>query len=157
MQKLEYKVYVHRRLDTDAVFYVGHGRHARPWAIKRGRSAAWTAVYNSVGRRVEIVARYADKDSAAQHEKDLIASYRLQGAALVNIKEGGHDRNIGCAKSLASRVKISRARLQTNGSAKSIETPLGQFPSMAQAAQAHGMSLDQIYYRVRKHPDYNLC
>lgn len=154
---MDYKVYVHRRLDNDEIFYVGHGYHARAWAFTRGRSQAWQQIYNQSGCRVEIIARYSNKSDAAIHEMLYIAACKEQNIPIVNYRSGGFDRNQGVPKSDLSKEKIRQARLNTNGNAKKVKTPLGMFKSMAQAAQAHSMSLDQIYYRVKNKPGFELC
>jgi hypothetical protein len=106
---------------------------------------------------VEIIASYDCEQSAALHEQIYIGACRDQGINLVNKKSGGFDRNQGVPKTSDCRARISRARLVTNGNAKKVKTPLGIFPSMAQAAVAHVMSLDQMYYRVRVKPGFELC
>ena len=154
---LKHRVYLHRRLDTDQVFYVGRGQGARYLAFTRGRSQAWTAIWKQHGVRAEVIASYDDEHTAALHEQIYIGACRDLGISLVNVKDGGFDRNHGCARSVACRQKISQARLVNNGNAKQVRTPLGIFPSMAQAAQAHDLSLDQMYYRVRVKPGFELC
>jgi hypothetical protein len=102
-----YNVYAHRRLDTNEIFCVGHGHHARPWATKRGRSKDWIQVYNQAGRRVEIFARYKEKDLAAAHEVLLIAACRELGIPLVNKRHGGYDRNDSIPHTAEARAKMS--------------------------------------------------
>lgn len=151
-----YKVYIHRRLDTNDIFYVGYGKNNRPNQHSRGRSQGWqTTVAAAGGFTIDIVGTYPNKHDACIHEQMYIGMCRDQGIPIVNVKDGGLDRNIGCAKSAASRKKISAARLTTNGNAKQVKTPLGIFPSMAQAATAHNMSVDQLYYRVRIKPGFD--
>ena len=151
-----FKVYLHRRNDNNEIYYVGHGAHARPWSFLRGRSKAWQAVYNQFGCQVEIVAKYDNKELACQHEILLIAICREQGIPIVNRKSGGMDKTESIAHSDETKRKLSCVRLLTNGNRKQIRTPLGIFDSMSQAASAHNMTVDQIYYRVRFKPNFDL-
>jgi hypothetical protein len=153
---MDYKVYIHRRLDNDEIFYVGHGQPSRPYATLRGRSQAWQDIYKKYGRRVEVIGCYTDKTMAAIHEIMYISGCRELGIPIVNVKSGGFDRNEGVPMSAATREKISAARLKTNGNRKKIKTPLGIFNSMAAAARAHNLSIDQIYYRKNTDPDFQL-
>lgn len=106
-----YNVYAHHRLDTDEIFCVGHGHHARPWATARGRSKDWIKIYNQSGRRVEIFARYKEKDLAAAHEVLLIAACRELGIPLVNKRNGGYDKTDSIPHTAEARSLMSlRAR-----------------------------------------------
>jgi hypothetical protein len=151
------KVYLHRRTDNNEIYYIGHGANARPWSFLRGRSKDWQSMYNQFGCKVEIIARYDNKELACAHEILLIAACREMSIPIVNHKSGGMDKNEGLAHSDASKQKISQARLTSNGNACKIRTPLGTFNSMNQAAKAHNMSIDQIYYRVRHKPYFELA
>ena len=148
------KVYIHRRKDTNEIFYVGHGAHARPWSYLRGRSQAWQAIYNQAGVVVEVIARYPDKASAAAHEQLYIAACREQGIPIVNQRSGGFDRNQGIPSSALKKARVSAARLRTNGNRCAVRTPLGVFVSISQAAHAHNMSLDQLTYRLQHKPGF---
>lgn len=150
------KVYAHRRKDTNEIFYIGHGASSRPWQFTRGRSQAWQAIFQQAGCTVEIVNRYDEKELAAAHEVLLIAACREAQIPIVNKKSGGYDRNEGIPLSSAHRAKISAARYINNGSAKQVKTPLGTFKSMAAAARAHNLSIDQLYYRVQNKPHFEL-
>ena len=152
---MNFKVYQHRRKDTNEIFYVGHGCNGRPWEIKRGRSKAWQQIYDNAGRTVEILARFKTKEQAAEFEIKVIADYRAQQIPLVNVKDGGFDRNIGCSHTDESRKKISIARLNNNAARKKTKTPLGVFVSMVDAARAHNVHVDTIGYRIKHWPDYS--
>ena len=106
-----YNVYAHHRLDTDEIFCIGHGYHARAWSTARGRSKDWNQVYRVAGRTVEIFARYKEKDLAAAHEVLLIAACRELGYPLVNKRSGGYDKTESIPHTAESRALMSvRAR-----------------------------------------------
>ena len=153
---MDFKVYQHIRNDTGEIFYVGHGKHSRPWQTARGRNKAWTAIFSQFGMTVEILARFDNKYDAAMLEQELIAKYKEQGIKLTNIKPGGFDRNVGCPKSVETREKIRVARLKNNPMRKKTKTPLGEFDSIIDAARAHGVSYDVIHYRIKKKPGYEI-
>lgn len=151
-----FKVYQHRRKDTNEIFYVGHGGRSRPWQFTRGRSQGWQSVYNQFGCVVETLAKFDNKQDAADFEIKMIAQYRKQGIPLVNKKDGGFDRNQGLPLSKETRQKISAARLKTNHQRKAIKTPLGIFVSKVEASKAHGVHWDTIGYRIKHWDDYKL-
>lgn len=153
---MRFSVYQHKKNDTGEIFYVGHGNIKRPWAFLRGRSKAWQTIYNQCGCKVEIIGRFETKQEAADLEIKLIAEYKAQGIPLVNVKPGGFDRNIGCPKDAEAKLKISQARLKTNGARKKTKTPLGVFESKVQAAKAHNVHVDTIGYRIRHMQGYEL-
>lgn len=117
---MDYKVYVHRRLDNNEIFYVGHGYHARPWANQRGRSKDWLKLASQYGRLVEIVARYTDKELAASHEILYIAACREMGIPIINKRSGGSDdRRESISHSEESR-QLMRVRAQAREARKRI-------------------------------------
>jgi len=146
-----YKVYVHRRSDNDEIFYVGYGKNSRPYQKSRGRNTDWHVINDTVGSYAEVIARYDDVILAQQHEMLYIAGCHNTNIKIVNKKIGGNDKLQGTPKTTAVKQKISAARLLNNGNAVKVTTPLGNFLSMAQAAKAHNMSIEQMYYRIRKH------
>lgn len=81
-------VYIHRRCDTNEVFYVGKGSNGRSHSVK-GRSAWWTAVYEKCGRTVEFVEVGLTEDDAFDLETETIKFYRECGHTLCNLTDGG--------------------------------------------------------------------
>lgn len=71
MQYLDFYVYVHRRKDTNQIFYVGKGRLKRAF-LKTGRSKAWKSIASTYGYVVEIVRTGLSNSSALELEFDLI-------------------------------------------------------------------------------------
>lgn len=80
--------YLHTRLDTGEIFYVGKGHSSRAWQ-KKGRSKWWQSVVNKCGYAVTIAAKWAKEADAFSHEKLLISCLRELGKPLVNICDGG--------------------------------------------------------------------
>ena len=80
-------VYLHRRNDTEKVFYIGKGSGQRAWQKTR-RNPHWTAVENKAGRCVEIVKRGLTDEEAFALETKLIEQH---GGVenLTNMTEGG--------------------------------------------------------------------
>lgn len=149
-----FKVYQHRRKDTNEIFYVGHGKGSRPWQFTRGRSKSWQAIYSNYGCVVEVLEKFDTKQEAGDREIQLIANYRSNGIPLVNTKDGGEDQYQGIVHTDETKLKISQARLKTNHARKKTKTPLGIFDSMVEAAKAHNVHIDTIGYRIKHKEGY---
>lgn len=80
-------VYLHRRKDTNEIFYVGKGRGDRAASVT-GRSYGWYRVACEVGRSVEFFRVMLGEDQALKLERELIASLRASGTPLVNVTAG---------------------------------------------------------------------
>jgi hypothetical protein len=96
--------YIHRRADDGLVFYVGKGRGNRARAT-RGRNEHWRRTVAKHGLTVEIVGRWAEESDAFDHERELIARYRVDGCPLCNKTDGGEGLS-GYRFSEESRAKI---------------------------------------------------
>lgn len=81
-------VYIHRRLDTGDIFYVGKGSRRRAWSSDR-RNTWWKNVANKSGFDVEIWAEGLEESCAFELEKKLIALFSKLGFPLTNLSEGG--------------------------------------------------------------------
>ena len=81
-------VYVHKRLDTGAIFYVGKGTGRRAWD-KCSRNKHWRAVAGKTSWTHEIVLETQDEKEALAKECELIASLILDGVKLCNKTSGG--------------------------------------------------------------------
>jgi hypothetical protein len=82
-------VYIHLRLDTGEIFYVGKGQKKRAWETRRGRSPHWTRIVELYGRSVHIHSTYGSDEQALAEEVRLIHQLRQGGYPLVNITDGG--------------------------------------------------------------------
>lgn len=151
---MTFKVYQHRRPDTNEIFYVGHGKNNRPKQFTRGRSKSWQNIYDTYGCIIEILKTFDTKEAAADYETKIIAEYRQSNISLINKKDGGFDRNQGCAHDDDAKLKISLARLKTHGKRKKTKTPLGIFDSIIAAAKAHNVQADTIVYRIKHSEGY---
>lgn len=81
-------VYLHRRKDNNAIFYVGKGSAHRAYN-KSARNRHWKCIERACGRTVELVESFATEEEAFQHELFLICSLKVFGAKLTNVVEGG--------------------------------------------------------------------
>lgn len=105
-------IYVHRRLDNGAVFYVGKGtrtdakKYQRAFELKR-RSRFWEFVALKAGCAVELVADFFDEADAFRFERYLISAYgrRECGGTLVNMTDGGEGMS-GHHPSAATKAKL---------------------------------------------------
>lgn len=102
--------YVHRRLDTGDVFYVGKGTGYRAKG-KNGRNKHWWAIVRKHGFCVEIVSLWPTDEQAYQHEIELIAAYKAAGVYLCNYGTGGEGGGAGRIQSEEERAK--RSAIQT--------------------------------------------
>ena len=82
MDKHTYQTYVHLRVDTGQVFYVGAGNESRPFD-KRSRTKEWKQVADK-GYAVELCAKWDTPQEAESHEIFLINLFRGIGQPLVN-------------------------------------------------------------------------
>lgn len=83
-----YYVYIHTRLDTGDVFYVGKGKGRRAWA-KWNRNIWWVRIANKYGWTYEITQDNLSEGDAFLLEMWLIAKFRHEGVELCNIGDGG--------------------------------------------------------------------
>jgi hypothetical protein len=81
-------VYVHKRADTNQVFYVGKGKGKRAFQVAR-KSSDWKRVVSSYGYRAEFLVSGIDEEFAFFAEQEAIDVYRKRGAPLTNITDGG--------------------------------------------------------------------
>jgi len=83
-------IYIHRRLDTGKIFYVGLGSNKRAY-ITSGRSTRWQAMYRKHGRECCIKFDNLNVSVARLLERALIKLHRTKedGGCLVNFGPGG--------------------------------------------------------------------
>ena len=109
-------VYIHRRLDTNKVFYVGVGVNEKRAFQKRGRSVFWRSIISKTNYSVEIVKRDLSQEDAFELEIFLISLYGRQDiktGILCNLTNGGDGRK-NIIVSLDTRKKLSSAGLKKN-------------------------------------------
>ena len=75
-------VYLHRRLDTNEVFYIGKGTKKRAWDRDSRKTQKWKDIVNSVGYSVEIY-----RDNLTEQEADLLETELINTSQwnLVNV------------------------------------------------------------------------
>lgn len=118
-------VYIHRRADTGAAFYVGIGKAGRA-ASKSGRTAHWRNIVAKHGLQIQYVSRAVDRDLAVEMEQFLISwiGRQLDGSGpLVNITDGGEGcpgRDKGKKLSAEHRAKLAKAKLGIKQSAETV-------------------------------------
>lgn len=105
-------VYLHRRNDTNKVFYVGIGEQERRAYRTDGRNDLWTKIYKKHGRTVEIIHKDISFKDACDIEIKLIAFYRayLGEKSLANFAIGGQKGNLGKIYTEEQRRNISIAQ-----------------------------------------------
>ncbi len=136
-------VYIHTRLDTNEIFYVGVGTHARG-PYKRAnetsnRNKWWRNIVRKVGYSIQIVFDNLTYDQARIEEINLIKKYGrkdLGTGTLVNMTHGG-DGSFGRAMSPAAIEKIRKFQLGKPKSQQTIERS-------RKAALARGISPEQM-------------
>lgn len=107
MTRSNYYTYVHRRLDSGAVFYVGKGTGRRAW-LRAQRSRFWKNVVAKHGYSVEVVAEGLTEPEAHRQEMRLIKLYSRE--LLVNLTDGGEGHS-GYRQTEEHRRKIGAALL----------------------------------------------
>lgn len=83
-----YYVYLHKKFDTDEVFYVGKGKGAR-YKSNRNRNKHWHNVVNKHGLKYEILVSSIDEELAMLCEIELIDKYKKLNICLCNYTNGG--------------------------------------------------------------------
>ena len=85
-------VYLHRRMDTNEVFYVGIGVDKKRSNNKTRRNKYWKNIVNKHGYTVEILHENISHDECREIEIDLIRKYGrkdLGTGSLCNLTDGG--------------------------------------------------------------------
>lgn len=101
-------VYLHRRNDTNEVFYVGIGNTERRAYSKSSRNKYWKNIVQKCNYTITITHKDISWEEACSIEKYLISFYKQYGKSLVNKNEGG-EGNLGYVFSEESRKKISES------------------------------------------------
>lgn len=85
-------VYVHKRLDTNKIFYVGIGKTKKRAYSRQKRNQYWKNIVSKYGYVVEIVAHFDTWEECCKLEKELITKYGrkdLGRGNLANMTDGG--------------------------------------------------------------------
>lgn len=85
-------VYIHKRNDTNQIFYVGKGKDIKRAFSKFGRNQYWKNITNKYGYTVEIIYDNLTNEKACEIEKQLINEFGrvdLATGILVNMTDGG--------------------------------------------------------------------
>ena len=96
--------YLHRKADTNEIFYVGKGSGNRMNNMDPKRSQRWWNTVNKHGFIAEKVAEWDTHEEAYEHERFLIACFRDMGIKLVNHTIGGDG-----ARDLDEESKLKRS------------------------------------------------
>lgn len=104
----EFYTYVHIRLDTGKVFYVGKGKKDRFKSTNK-RSNHWKNIVNKAGFLPKIVFFNLSEQSAFDTERSLISIYKSIGYDLVNKTNGGEGPS-GMKHSEETKRKWSMAK-----------------------------------------------
>lgn len=103
--------YVHIRLDTNKVFYVGKGKLGRANS-KQHRNKYWNNVVNKCGYKVIFVKKNITEEESINLEIKLIKNYRYKGYKLTNLTDGG-DGVSGYKYTEEHRIKLSNSLKKT--------------------------------------------
>jgi anti-sigma28 factor (negative regulator of flagellin synthesis) len=115
-------VYIHKRKDTNEVFYVGIGKIRRPYD-KAKRNKYWQSIVNKHGYNIEIIHKNLSWKKACKIERQLILQYGrcdLGTGVLVNMTDGGEgNQNIIYTDEWREKQKIaSTGRIQSEETKK---------------------------------------
>ena len=108
-----YYVYLHKRNDTNCVFYVGKGKNKRAWS-KGSRNKHWKHITEKHGYSIEIIKSNLTESQAFEEEIITINTYGISN--LVNMTIGGNT-STGYVHTEATRQKqseIAHARKLSN-------------------------------------------
>jgi len=113
-------VYLHKRNDTNEVFYVGMGAEEKRAFVKCKRNPYWKHIVNKVGYSVNIIHKDIDWEEAKNIEILLIEKYGRKDLGLgnlVNMTDGGD----GCFGLVQSKEAIQKIREAKKGKTRSEE------------------------------------
>ena len=103
-------VYLHKRNDTNEVFYVGIGKTDKRAFSKHSRNKYWKHIVEKVGYTIDILVSQTPWEDACKLEKLLIEKYGrrdLGMGSLVNMTDGG-EGNLGLIFSDETIQKMSK-------------------------------------------------
>lgn len=115
----KFYVYIHLRLDTYSIFYVGKGKDNRAYSTNN-RNNHWHNIVNKYGYTVEIIEYFENENAALKKEEELISFYRKSGLVLANILNGGIS-NSGYRHTEESKLKLKIAHTGRKRDIKTIE------------------------------------
>ena len=101
-------VYLHKRNDTNEVFYVGIGKTPSRAFTKNNRNKHWHRVVEKYGYTIDVKVNDATYDEAIEIEKYLIAFYGRKDlglGSLVNMTDGG-EGSLGCKNMLGKTHSV---------------------------------------------------
>lgn len=113
-------VYLHRRLDTDEVFYIGIGKTKNRHSSKYRRNKYWNNIVNKSGFESEIIYNDLTWESALNFEIFLIQLYGrkdLGTGVLCNMTDGG-EGTLNRQHTDEAKLKISNANKGRKSSRK---------------------------------------
>jgi hypothetical protein len=106
-QLFKFYTYIHTRLDSGMVFYIGKGKGDRAFSAK-GRNQRWNRTAKKHGWEARIHAHFIEEADAFENEKTLISLYRELNHPLCNMSDGGEGAS-GVIPSAETRKKIGDA------------------------------------------------
>jgi len=114
-------VYIHRRKDTNKVFYVGRGvNKTRPYS-KANRNKHWHNIVNKVGYIVEIIIEEISWKEAGVKEMELIKQYGrkdLNEGDLVNMSDGGEGNTRGKSRTGLPHSEETKKKISDSNKGK---------------------------------------
>lgn len=105
----EFYTYVHIRLDTNKIFYVGKGKGNRYLSFSR-RNNHWKNIVNKHGFEAKILCNGLSEKSSFETERSLIAILKSVGIPLSNMTNGGEGPS-GMIHSESTKKKWSLAKI----------------------------------------------
>ena len=106
-------VYLHKKKNTDIVFYVGIGNNTKRAYTRASRNKWWTSIADKYGYDVEIIKENISWDEACLLEIELIRFYGRMcnnKGTLCNLTDGG-DGVLGLVFSKESKERMRQAQL----------------------------------------------
>lgn len=133
-------LYLHRRLSTGELFYVGKGAGRRAYS-RSSRNAHWRRIVaKDGGRIVEFVAQVDDEELAFLAEVEVIDKLRRLGCRLVNLTDGG-EGPAGMKHSDETKAKF-RARIASKEARQRMSESQLRYGSRPISAQAKAAALE---------------
>lgn len=145
-------VYLHRRLDTNDVFYVGigTGKYFQRSKDKKGRSLHWKKIVNKVGYTIDIIYNNITWEQAKKYEINLIAMYGRRDLGLGNLVNHtiGGEGSVGVIVSDKTKEKLKKA-LKNVGLGKSKSEEHKKNMSIARTGEKRSPRSEETKEKIR--------
>ena len=161
--RLIYYVYEHYKPGCDEPFWVGKGKDGRAYS-KSGRNSWWHHIVNKHGHEIRFVTENLCEMDSLWLENMCIVGWgraNIKQGPLVNLTDGGEGIS-GSIRSKAWKIKYGGKNSwlyektgKNHPASRPVQTPLGTFVSLREAAKAHKIPESTMRNRCNRNIGYD--